>query len=149
MARSKTEIKAVSDLLLQDWETPEDLAAAIIDALDKARASKTRYVGVMQFGQGPSVFYVGLGPYPGQKSAENALRNHPSAGMAHRMAVVPTTTAEGLEQKLAELDAPPVAVVKDRAKDKKLANQKFAALMSKERTHIVADKVSVVPAPKP
>lgn len=120
MARSKTETKAIEKLLLQDWETPELLAETIIDTLDELRARKTRYVGVMQFGQAHPI-YIGVGPFPGAKSAENALKSHPSAGMAYKMAVVPTTSPLGLTLMLAELDAPPsekgdFAVVQEDAK---------------------------------
>lgn len=106
MARSKTETKALVALLEQDWETPEVLAETIIDTLDELRATKTRYVGVMQIGQAHPI-YVGVGPFPGSKSAENALRAHPAAGMAYKLAVVPVTSPRGLTLALGELDAPP------------------------------------------
>lgn len=106
MARSKTETKALVALLEQDWETPEVLAEALIDALDEVRARKTRYVGVMQIGQAKPI-YAGVGPFPGAKSAENALRAHPAAGMAYKLAVVPVTSPKGLTLALSELDAPP------------------------------------------
>lgn len=124
MARSKTETKALVALLEQDWETPEVLAEALIDALDEVRARKTRYVGVMQIGQAHPI-YVGVGPFPGAKSAENALRAHPAAGMAYKLAVVPMTSPRGLTLDLAELDAPPsekgdFAVVQEDARLYKL-----------------------------
>lgn len=107
----KVEIDALVPLLEQDWETPEVLAAALIQALDKARAERKLWVGVMQFGgaqpgkpgmSGPA-WYVGVGPYPGATSARNAIEAHPSAGMATALAIVPLRSPEGLQQLLREV----------------------------------------------
>jgi hypothetical protein len=136
VARSKAEVKAIEDLLLQDWETPELLAATIIDTLDQVRATKTRYVGVMQFGR-THPFYMGVGPYPGRKSAQNALVRHPAASEATALAVVPMMSDEGFKALLEDLDRVPESVVRETATSKKEANQKFASMMSKDRLHIV------------
>lgn len=106
MARPKLnalEVRKLVPLLKADWESPEHLAQALVEELDNFRADKTSYVGVMQFGGGESgstPFYVGLGPYPGYKSALNALRSHPAAPMALKSAVVPMMNAEGLREHL-------------------------------------------------
>lgn len=90
-------------LLEQDWETPEELAKALIVALDKARSERTTYTAVMQFGDSGSLFYYGLGPYAGEKSARSAVSRFPGASVAHRIAIIPVTNDEGLEQKLKEV----------------------------------------------
>ena len=92
-------------LLEQDWETPEELAKALIVALDKARAGRTTYIGVMQFGptSNEGVFYHGLGPYAGVTSALRAVQKFPGASVAQRIAIVPVTNDEGLDQKLKEV----------------------------------------------
>lgn len=101
----KSEVKGVVSILEapEEYETPEDAAKAIIKWLDEDRAKRTSYVAIMQFGVGPS-FYVGLGPYPGQKSAEKAALSHPAAGEAHKIVVVPTTSPEGVERMKQEID---------------------------------------------
>lgn len=102
----QADIKALVPLLLEDWETPEDLAKAVIGHLDKARAERGFYVGVLQFGyKATPPIYLGLGPYPGQKSAARAVAGHPASGMALGRAVVPVTTPAGLAAQLKELDA--------------------------------------------
>jgi hypothetical protein len=97
MARVRPlEVRALTPLLEQDWETPEQLAEALILALDGVRGDRTSYVGIMQFGsKDGAVWYAGIGPYPGQKSAVSALRRHPGASLAHRCAVVPILSPEG------------------------------------------------------
>lgn len=102
MSARPLEVRALVALLEQDWETPEELAKALILELDDVRASKTSYVAVMQFGT-EKPFYVGLGPYPGRKTAEAAIRRHPSAGMATARAIVPVMSATGLTQHLKEV----------------------------------------------
>lgn len=102
----KKEIDALSELLQQDcWETPEALSRALIVALDKARAERTTYVAVMQFGPSSNqgVFYYGLGPYAGDRSARAALARFPGASVAQRIAVIPLLNDEGLERKLKEI----------------------------------------------
>lgn len=141
MARSKTEINKIASLLEEDWESAEVLAKTIIDTLDELRASKTRHVAVMQFG-GTHPFYVGVGPYPTQNAAQKALSKHPAASDATARAVVPVMTDEGLQALLATIDEVPESVLKENATTKKAANQKFAALMSKERQHIVVKNAS-------
>lgn len=101
----KSEVTGVAKILLSDgdFETAEDAAKAIIQWLDEDRAKRTSYVAVMQFGEGPA-FYVGLGPYPGVKSAVNAAESHPAAGEAFKVVVVPMSSPEGVEKMKRELD---------------------------------------------
>lgn len=105
LAPHKVEIQAMVSLLEADWETPEELAKALIVALDKARAQRTTYVAVMQFGpsSGGGVFYHALGPYAGVTSARNAVSRFPGASVAHRIVIVPLTNDEGLDQRLREV----------------------------------------------
>ena len=90
------EVKALAGLLRMDWESEESLAKALIEELDRVRIDKTAYIGVMQFGR-ERPFYAGIGPYPGRKSAENALQRHPAAPEALVCAVVPVMSPEGLK----------------------------------------------------
>lgn len=99
------EERAVVGLLEQDWESPEELAKAIIKTLDSTRASKIRYVGVLQFGKGAGTkFYAGLGPYPGAQSALNALRKHPAADEASGAVIIPIRSNEGFLELIKKLD---------------------------------------------
>jgi len=108
MTPTRTEIKAMVALLEQDWESPEQLAKALITALDRERRDRKTYYAVMQFGRAPKCFYSALGPYAGRKSAENAVVKHGSiSGMEFAWAIVPMTTPEGWEARLAEADLPP------------------------------------------
>lgn len=91
------EVRALVPLLEQDWETPEELAEGLIRALDTVRAERTSFVAVMQFGLESPLFYAGLGPYPGYKSAQAAVLRHPGATMASVIAVVPIMSPDGLE----------------------------------------------------
>lgn len=103
------EVKALLPLLQQDWESPEELAAALIAELDSVRASRISYVGVLQIG-GAKGIYVGLGPYPGIASAERALMRHPAVSdrtLVTGAVIVPVETPEGFENRLKELDARP------------------------------------------
>lgn len=100
---TKGEINALVPLLEQNWETPEVLAEALIKALDQARALRTTYVAVMQFGDKRPVIYAGIGPYAGMASARNAVSTHPAAGEATKVAVVPVMSQEGLAELLREV----------------------------------------------
>lgn len=97
------EVRALVPLLEQNWETPEALAEELIRTLDQTRADKTSYVAVMQFGTEKTPWYAGVGPYPGERSARNAVSRHPGATLAYRIAVVPIMSPEGLEQHLKEV----------------------------------------------
>lgn len=101
----KDEINALVPLLEQSWETPEELSAALIVALDKARASRKTYVAVMQFGnKAGQVFYQGLGPYAGSRSAANAAKTHGKVpGMPFKFIVVPIVNEQGLDNHLKEV----------------------------------------------
>lgn len=97
------EIRALVPLLKEDWETPELLAQALIEKLDRVRSDRTTYVAIMQFGAKKPVFYEGIGPFPGAKTAQNALAKHPGRSMATAIAVVPIRSPEGLEALLKEV----------------------------------------------
>lgn len=102
------EVKALVPLLERDWDSPEELAKALIETLDETRASRTTYIGVAQYGDVPgTVWYAGVGPWPGRKSAERALKGDPAASLATALAVVPLTSPEGLRERLERVDAPP------------------------------------------
>ena len=107
--KSDKATKAVVSLLEsdQEWDGPEEFAVAIINELDRVRADKTSYVAVMQFGFTDSVFYVGIGPYAGQKSAANAVAGHPAFGEAAKTAVIPMRTPENLAKMLEDIDKQP------------------------------------------
>lgn len=100
MNPTKKEIEALVELLEQDWETPEELAKACIKAVDLARTERTTYVAVMAFGPN---FYMAIGPYAGETTARNAVQKFPGASVAKHVAVVPLTSAEGVELKLKEV----------------------------------------------
>ena len=100
MNPTKKEINALVELLEQNWETPEELAKALIGALDKARTDRTTYVAVMVFGP---KFAHALGPYSGAKTAQNAVKKFPGASVAKQVAVIPLTSSEGVEQWLKEV----------------------------------------------
>lgn len=105
------EVKALVPLLEQDWETPEDLAAALITELDRVRASRISYVGVLQVG-GQRGIYTGIGPFAGIRSAERALTSHPAFSdptLVSGAIIVPIQTPEGFEAQLKELDKSPKA----------------------------------------
>lgn len=99
----KAEISAlVAVLEAEGWETPEQVAEECIKALDKARADRTLYVAVMQFGT-VNPYYLGLGPYAGKATAKNAALKFPGATEAYRIAVVPMMNEAGMNQLLKEV----------------------------------------------
>lgn len=100
------EVKAILPLLEQDWDSREGMAAAIIQAIDEARASRTSWIGVVQF-KGNSPVYVGIGPYPTRASALRALASHPvvSDSLVAGRAVVPVESPLGLERRVKALDS--------------------------------------------
>lgn len=100
MNPTKKEVNALVDLLEQDWGTPEELAEALIKALDRARADRTTYIAVMVFGPR---FASAIGPYAGAKSAQNAVKKFPGASVAKTVAVIPLQSAEGVEAWLKEV----------------------------------------------
>lgn len=102
----KSEVTGIAKLLESgEFETAEDAAAAIIKWLDEDRMKRTSYVGVLQFGtEKGKLFYVGMGPYPGRRSAENAVAGHPASGMASGRAVIPVTSASALDSQIKGLD---------------------------------------------
>jgi hypothetical protein len=105
MTATKTEISLFVKMLEspEDYETPEDLAKQMIEALDEKRAEKTRYVAVGQFGKDRTTWYTGIGPYPGKATAIKAAQSHPGFSLATKVAVVPVTSKEGFEKLLDEV----------------------------------------------
>lgn len=112
------EVRALIPLLEQDWDDvvsdkgevktgQERLVEALILELDKARASRTSYVGILRL----NGIMVGLGPYPGLMSAKKALEGHPAWGdpVVTGWAVVPIESPEGYERRIKALDLPPKA----------------------------------------
>lgn len=79
MTPTQKEINALVDLLEEDWETPVELAKALITTLDKARTERTTYyyIAVVEYPFGHKdhgkAWYEAVGPFAGQKSAKNAL----------------------------------------------------------------------------
>lgn len=96
------EVKALVPLVEQDWETPEQLIEELIRKLDEVRAERTSYVAVIQH-FGPTGFYSGMGPYPGQKSALAALKKRGIDPSYEKWAVVPIRSAEGQEQHMKQV----------------------------------------------
>lgn len=119
MAARPLEVKALLPLLEQDWEDIENpkthkitpgqvrLAKALIEELDRVRADRISYVGVLQIG-GRRGIYTGIGPFPGKTSAENALAQHPALGdktLVTGAVIVPIETPEGFQERIKEVDA--------------------------------------------
>lgn len=103
----KTEVKALLPLLRQDWESEEDLAAALIVALDESRVGRTSYVGVIQHGLNGKAVYMGMGPYPGRKTAVKALQERGIDREHERAVVVPIMTPERFVEVMKNLDTRP------------------------------------------
>lgn len=105
MTATKTEISLFVKMLEspEDYETPEDLAKQMIEALDEKRAEKTRFVAVGQFGKDQTTWYTGIGPYAGKASAIKAARSHPGFSLATKIVAVPVTSKEGFEKLLDEV----------------------------------------------
>lgn len=97
------EVRALVEVLeAEGWETPEQVAEACILALDKARADRTLHVAVMQFGEAQP-FYLGLGPFPGVKSARKAVTSYPGATEAYKIVVVPMLNEAGIDAMLKDV----------------------------------------------
>lgn len=105
----QSDIKAVAKLLEYDWPSSEELAKAMIETYEKSVADRTTYAGVIQLDLSGPPSYVGVGYYPGAASARKGIVDHPAAGMAKKIAVVPMVSPKGLTKLVAELDAPPLA----------------------------------------
>lgn len=105
MTPLKSEVKAITGLLTspEEWDTPEALAKEIVKALDKARADRTLYVGVMVFGGTD----LACGPYSTANQAHKGLQQHPALSMAKASGVVPLNTQEGVQQIIEKVDTPP------------------------------------------
>ena len=99
MTPTKKEVDALVELLEQNWETPEELAKALIKTLDEARTHRKTYIALMVFGD---KFATAIGPYSGARSARNAVTKFPPASIAKRVVVVPLTSQEGVEAALKE-----------------------------------------------
>lgn len=85
-----------------DGEVPtvQDVAKAILKAVDEARTERTTYVAVMVFGPH---FATAIGPYAGATSARNAVMKYPGATLAKSVSIVPLMSQEGVEHKLKEV----------------------------------------------
>lgn len=108
MTARPLEVKALTPLLEQDWDTPEALARVLIDTLDKVRADRTSYVVVVAVGDhSKQVVYTGAGPYPGWRSAEKVMHKMLAdlGTLNPRGAVVPILTPEGHEAHYREISA--------------------------------------------
>lgn len=102
------EVRALTPLLEQDWETPELLAEALVLALDEVRASRVSYFVTIQHGlKDGNCVYTGMGPYPGYKSALRALEKRGLAQGFEAGVIVAVETPEGFERRLRDLDRDP------------------------------------------
>ncbi|HET6917260.1 MAG TPA: hypothetical protein VFH56_14295 [Acidimicrobiales bacterium] len=105
----KAEITAIAKLLTEGAETPEALASAVIEELDKVRAQRVTYAAILRFGSKGNCFFTGFAPYSTTNQAKKAIEKHPAAGMATAYAVVPVVNDIGLDELIARVDAPPKA----------------------------------------
>lgn len=105
VAISETVVKKVAALLEEGGDSPLDLAKSVVELVDEVRAEKTRYTVVCQYGRTPC-WYIGYGPYPTMRKAEDAIKKMPATHEATHVAIVPVTTPEALVRKTEELDAP-------------------------------------------
>lgn len=86
MATKPTEVRLVAELLTQSWESPEDAAKAIINALDDRRFRHNKEWCIIR----PVVGLV-YGPYATQGAARKAaakgiaVTNHPEPARLARL----------------------------------------------------------------
>ena len=99
----KRETDAVAALLKQGAPSPEELANLVMAKVDELRAERTTHTGVMRMGPG---FYVAVGPFSTANQAKKALEKHPARSLATGFAIAATLTEGGLEQRIAQVDAP-------------------------------------------
>ena len=105
----KKETDAIAALLKQGADTPESLANAVIEELDRVRGERTTFLVVMRLGVGKTATHYGYGPYSTRNQAIKSIEEHPVASTATGIAVVPVTSAEGLEQIIERVDEPAAA----------------------------------------
>jgi len=103
----KREVEAVAALLEAGAEDSTALAKLVIAEVERVRAERTTHMVVMRMGQGVATTYYGYGPYSTKAQGVKAFEKNPAAGLATAYAVVPTTSAEGLELLIASVDAKP------------------------------------------
>ena len=102
----KKEREALASLLIQGADTPEALAELVAAELDRVRGERTTFSVTFRTGQTTARFYT-FGPYSTEAQAIKAWEKHPCRGLATGFAIAPTTSAEGVEQVVAKVDAPP------------------------------------------
>lgn len=107
MTPLKREVDAVAALLLAGDESPDSLAKSVIKTLDELRAERTTWGTVYRLGHGKTTTYVGTHMFSTKNQAIKSVEKDPRAGMATAIAVVPFTSAEGLEQLIVDVDAKP------------------------------------------
>ena len=103
----KKEREALAALLEQGAETPDELAKIVAGKLDEMRASRTTYTVVLRFGIGIHQHHMCFGPYSTRAQAEKAFDKHLVHTQPSAWAFVPTRTAEGIEEMIAEADKTP------------------------------------------
>lgn len=108
MNPTKKEVDALVELLEQDWETPQELAKALVKTLDEARTERTTYyyIAVVEYPYGHpdngKAWYEAVGPFAGAKSARNALDKMMSTvgNLARVGIVVPVRHPAGYVERL-------------------------------------------------
>ena len=103
----KRETTAIAELLAAGDETPEALANAVIKKLDEVRGERTTHYVLLRMGHGQATTFYGFGPYSTKNQALKSIEKNPTAQLATAMAVVPTTSSEGLDQLIASVDSKP------------------------------------------
>lgn len=111
MAPKPTHVKRVAELLQDgDFETPEDMAKAVINLVDELRKNDKTYMLVSQLGD---CIYLGVGPFATHNQAVKAMeRGHVPIADFGKHAIVPTRTPEHVLDAMGQLDVAPVAQIK-------------------------------------
>lgn len=102
MALKPTHRKALVEILESgDYDSPEDMAKALVEKLDTLRADDITYTVVREWGP----VYFGYGPYPTRNAAQKAIEKGLAGitGMG-RVAIVPLYSPKHVADKLAEVD---------------------------------------------
>ncbi len=102
----KKEREALASLLIAGADTPEALAELVAAELDRVRGERTTHSITFRTGTSTPLFFS-FGPYSTQAQALKAWEKHPCRGLATGWAVASTTSAEGVEQLVADIDTPP------------------------------------------
>lgn len=105
MRPTVAEINAMVALLKQDWESSSELAKALIEALDEVRGSRPKlFAAVVQYGHEGNVFYSGVGPIAGLKTAQNVLEGMLFNSLTSKGAIIPIKNLEGHKAHMKEID---------------------------------------------